>query len=148
MKRVFHTGCNNTAATFSSRKQWIRKRFWFEAGIPNRKYSENTYIFLRHGIFSIIYKSSNFIVKVWNVASKLESFLHWWSWVTIPWLVQNFTLSHLLPKHPKCPGPFLTLLEGDYFAVCRIVVECMARPQKSAHTRIINSYLILLKCKI
>ena len=23
---------------------------------------------------------------------------------------QNFTLSHLLPKHPECPDPFLNVL--------------------------------------
>ena len=41
----------------------------------------------------------------------------------------------------------LTLLEGDYFAVCRIVVECIAKPLNFAHSRIFNSYLILPKCK-
>ena len=36
-KRVFHTRCDSfMAATFSSRKWWIRKKFWFEAGISNR----------------------------------------------------------------------------------------------------------------
>jgi len=42
---------------------------------------------------------------------------------------------------------YKTLLEGDYSAVCRITVECIAKPLKSTHSRIINSYLILPKCK-
>ena len=36
-----------------------------------------------------------------------------------------------------------SLLEGDNSAECRIVVECIARTLKSAHSRIINSQLIL-----
>ena len=42
----------------------------------------------------------------------------------------------------------LSLLVGDYFAACRIVWECIARPLKFACTsRIINFNLILPKCK-
>ena len=40
-----------------------------------------------------------------------------------------------------------TLHEGNYSAVCRIVVECIARPLTSAFSRIINSYLVLPKGK-
>ena len=39
------------------------------------------------------------------------------------------------------------LHEGNYSAVCRIVVECIARPLTSAFSRIINSYLVLPKGK-
>ena len=38
-------------------------------------------------------------------------------------------------------------LEGDYSPECRIVVECFARPLKSARSRMINSDLILPKYK-
>jgi len=47
----------------------------------------------------------------------------------------------------KMKNPLDALLEGDYFAVCRIVVECIAKPLNFAHSRIFNSYLILPKCK-
>ena len=40
-----------------------------------------------------------------------------------------------------------TLPEGGYFVACRIVVECIARPLKFAHSRIINSQIILQGCK-
>ena len=36
-----------------------------------------------------------------------------------------------------------SLLEGNYSAECRIVVECIAKPLNSAPSRIIDSYLIL-----
>jgi len=45
------------------------------------------------------------------------------------------------------PPILLSLLEGDYFVVCRIVVECIAKPLNFEHSRIFNSYLILPKCK-
>jgi len=32
-----------------------------------------------------------------------------------------------------------SLLEGDYSAACRIAVECIVRPLKSAHSRIITA---------
>ena len=49
--------------------------------------------------------------------------------------------------YPKYLLICLSLLEGDYSVVCRITVECIAKPLKSAHSRIIDCYLILPKCK-
>ena len=47
--------------------------------------------------------------------------------------------------HSQNIGP--SLLEGDYSAACRILVECIARPLNSARSRIFNSNLILPKCR-
>lgn len=44
-----------------------------------------------------------------------------------------------LPKARKCTSPV------DYSAVCRIVVECIARQLKTTRSRVTNSYLP--KCK-
>ena len=63
----------------------------------------------------------------------------------IPWRIEirNMDVVSLTKLHKA----LLSLWEGDYSVFFRIVLECIARPFKSARSRIINLYLILSKCK-